>query len=100
MPDMPDIGRKGLQDAIPILSNVVPELYPQPGSPPQGWSMAGMVTLEADSTTGRRENTVHWCGLLNLYWWLDSASGISGILATQILPFWGEHRYPILLASD
>ncbi|KIM96871.1 hypothetical protein OIDMADRAFT_169650 [Oidiodendron maius Zn] len=95
MPDMPDIGRKGLQDAIPILSNVVPELYPQPGNPPQGWSMAGMVTLEADSTTGRIGNTVHWCGLLNLYWWLDSASGISGILATQILPFWDDRVHKL-----
>jgi hypothetical protein len=95
---MPDFGRKGLQRAIPPLTNIVPELYPQPGNPPQGWSMGGMITIEADSTTGRRENTICWCGM-NIFWWLDSESGIAGILASQILPFWGECKYTCIIDS-
>jgi CubicO group peptidase (beta-lactamase class C family) len=89
IPHMPDFARKGLEDAIPFLTNNVPELYPQPGNPPQGWSMGGMLTLEADGRPGRKKNTVHWCGTPNLFWWLDIESGVAGILATQIFPFFG-----------
>jgi hypothetical protein len=89
IPDMPDFARKGFEAAIPVITNAVQELYPQPGNPPQGWSMGGMLTLEGDGRTGRKKNTIHWCGITNLFWWLDIESGIAGILATQILPFFG-----------
>lgn len=89
IPHMPDFARKGLENAIPFLTNTVQELYPQPGNPPQGWSIGGMLTLEADSRTGRNKGTVHWCGAANLFWWLDIESGVAGILATQIFPFFG-----------
>lgn len=89
VPHLPDFARKGLAGAIPVLSNDVPELYPQLGNPPQGWSLAGLLNLEANATTGRKKNSVFWCGTSNLYWWADAETGIAGILATQILPFWG-----------
>jgi hypothetical protein len=89
IPHMPDFARKGFEDAIPFITNTVQELYPQSGNPPQGWSMGGMLTLEADGRTGRSKNTVHWCGMTNLFWWLDFESGVAGVLGTQILPFFG-----------
>ncbi|KAF2430807.1 beta-lactamase/transpeptidase-like protein [Tothia fuscella] len=95
IPDIPDFARKGFEDAVPFITNPVQELYPQPGNPPQGWSMGGMLTLEADSRTGRKKNTIHWCGITNLYWWLDIESGVAGILGTQILPFF-DNRVLIL----
>jgi hypothetical protein len=76
LPHMPDFGHKGFKDAIPFISNFVPELYPQSGNPPQGWSMGGMITLQADARTGRSKNTVQWYGLANIFWWLDVESDL------------------------
>jgi hypothetical protein len=90
IPHLPNFGRRGIPAAMPALTNAIPDLYPQDGCPPQGWSIAGVVNLVANKATGRRENSVWWSGLPNIYWWIDPTTGIAGILATQILPFWGE----------
>lgn len=34
-----------------------------------------------------RASTLRWCGLANLYYWLDPASGVAGFWGTQLLPF-------------
>ena len=64
-------------------------LYPQEGNPPQGWSIAGMLNLHPDTSTGRHENSVWWAGITNCYWWLDHDTGIGGIIVAQVLPFLG-----------
>lgn len=85
IPQFPDFARQGIPDAKPDLTNPVPELYPLPGNPPQGWGLTFM--LSNGGPTGRSRGTAHWAGLANCFWWCDPEHGLAGMVATQILPF-------------
>ncbi|POS68721.1 beta-lactamase family protein [Diaporthe helianthi] len=85
IPDFPDFGRQAIPAAKPDQTNPVPELYPVPGNPPQGWGLTFMIS--GGGATGRSRNTAHWAGLANCWWWADREHGVAGIIATQILPF-------------
>lgn len=89
IPSMPNFGRQTIQDAIPELTNKIPELYPQPHEQEQGWGLTFMLTIH-EGTTGRGRNTAFWAGLPNLFWWADREKGVAGMVASQILPFGGE----------
>ncbi|KAI1809682.1 beta-lactamase/transpeptidase-like protein [Poronia punctata] len=84
IPDQPDFGRQGIPAAKPYYTNPIPELYPVPDRPPQGWGLSFMLT---GGPTGRSDGTAWWAGLPNLYWWCDRAKGVAGIVCTQLLPF-------------
>ncbi|KAK7189459.1 beta-lactamase/transpeptidase-like protein [Paraphaeosphaeria sporulosa] len=86
IPKQPDFARAGLAAADPTLANSLPEMYPQSGNPPQGWGLSMFLTL-APGDTGRGANTGWWCGLSNLFWWVDREKGVAGMLSGQILPF-------------
>lgn len=85
IPEFPNFGRQPIPAAKPDLTNVLPEMYPLPGNPPQGWGLTFM--LANGDLTGRSTSTAHWCGLANCFWWCDPVNGVAGIVATQILPF-------------
>lgn len=85
VPDFPDLGRQSIPAAMPDLTNPIPELYPVPGNPPQGWGLTFM--LSNGGPTGRSRDTAHWAGLANCWWWCDREQGVAGMVATQILPF-------------
>lgn len=70
-----------LPSAVPAFTNEVP-------APPfaEGWGLGFHLTLE-DVPGMRRAGSGDWAGLFNLYYWIDRASGIGGMLATQVLPF-------------
>ncbi|KAF3004271.1 GPI transamidase component [Curvularia kusanoi] len=85
IPNQPDFARGGPPPANPELVNASPEFYPQPGNPPQGWTYAGFLTIEA-GPTGRGKNTIWWMGLANCFWWVDREKGVAGFLAGQVLP--------------
>jgi len=53
---------------------------------PVGHSLIGQ-RLGADAPGRRRAGSSFWAGILNTHWWLDPASGVAGIVATQVLPF-------------
>ncbi len=76
VPQFPDFGRQN-----------IPAAYPQ-GNDPQGWNLAGMMTI-SPGPTGRGKNTTWWAGIANLFWWLDREKGVAGMIASQILPFGG-----------
>lgn len=86
IPHFPDFARQTIVISKPDLSNSAPELYPQPGSPPQGWGLSFMITQEPGAT-GRGRNTAHWAGIVNLYWWCDREKGVAGMIASQVLPY-------------
>ncbi|MCJ1445184.1 MAG: hypothetical protein MMC23_005689 [Stictis urceolatum] len=86
IPHMPDFGRNTTPAAKPDQTNSLPEMYPQAGNPPQGWSIAGFLNIEK-CPTGRSANSTWWAGLSNLFWFLDREKGVAGMIATQILPF-------------
>jgi CubicO group peptidase (beta-lactamase class C family) len=56
IPDMPNFARNEIQDAIPELTNKIPELYPQPHDQPQGWGLTFMLTI-SPGATGRGAST-------------------------------------------
>jgi len=86
IPEFPDFARRGLPNVKPEFSNNAPELYPQPGNPPQGWGLSFMITQE-EGQTGRGRNTAWWAGIANLFYWIDREKGVAGMIASQILPF-------------
>lgn len=106
IPDFPNYSRQMIPAAKPDLTNPIPELYPVPGNPPQGWGLTFM--LSNGGATGRSKSTGHWAGLPNLWWWADREKGVAGIVCTQILPFadakvlelWGEIESKIYKALD
>lgn len=52
----------------------------------QGWT-ASFHKVDIESPTGRSKGSVNWCGLANLYYWIDVDKGIIGMFATQLFPF-------------
>ncbi|CCT72767.1 related beta-lactamase [Fusarium fujikuroi] len=85
IPQFPNFARAGLQSARPDLTHEIPEFYPVPGNPPQGWGLTFLMSN--GGATGRSTKTGHWAGLPNVWWWCDPETGVAGIVATQILPF-------------
>jgi CubicO group peptidase (beta-lactamase class C family) len=50
------------------------------------WGLGYMLNLEP-GPNGRSAGTLGWAGLANLYYWLDPARRVAGVIMTQILPF-------------
>jgi CubicO group peptidase (beta-lactamase class C family) len=71
-----------IRTALPHLSLDF-DLYPQMAT---GHGLATMVTPQATGD-GRAAGSLAWGGLANTYYWADPASGLSGVLLTQLLPF-------------
>lgn len=78
IPDKPDFAR-----------NAPPGLGPLMTDGPQGHGLGSCLTLEPGET-GRGANSAWWCGLPNLYWWVDRERGVAGMLASQVLPLGDE----------
>ncbi|KAH6896636.1 beta-lactamase/transpeptidase-like protein [Thelonectria olida] len=85
VPKFPDFGRQFIPAAKKDLTHPLPDLYPVPGNPPQGWGLTFM--LSNGGATGRSGSTGHWAGLPNMWWWCDREKGVAGIVSSQILPF-------------
>ncbi len=79
--------------AIPTLSN---DFHPFPAVP-KNWGL-GFMRNTRDLPGGRAAGSLAWAGLGNLYFWLDPARDVSGVLLTQVLPF-GDHAVLELLAG-
>src|SRR6185437_7694615 len=53
------------------------------------WGLGFMISTEAVPHR-RAANSLCWAGLGNTYFWIDPASGVCGVILTQILPFADE----------
>ena len=71
-----------MESALPALSNAV-EFFPGMA---KGWGY-GFLLNTAAGHAGRSAGSLAWGGLPNCYYWLDPASGVAGLVLTQILPF-------------
>lgn len=67
----------------PILSNDV-ELFP---GERVGWGLSFMINTRR-TAQGRSPGSLAWAGLANTYYWIDRTAGVTGVFATQVLPFW------------
>jgi CubicO group peptidase (beta-lactamase class C family) len=72
----------GWRTANPMLSNDV-DFYP---GMRQGWGLSFLVNAER-TPEGRSPGSLAWAGLANSYYWVDPAAGVTGVFATQVLPF-------------
>jgi methyl acetate hydrolase len=71
-----------LKSVMPGLSNDV-DFFP---GAELRWGFGYMLNLEP-GPNGRGAGTGSWAGLANLYYWLDPARHVAGVIMTQILPF-------------
>lgn len=71
-----------LPAAIPALTRDA-EFFPGTA---KSWAYSFLVNDE-DVQDGPRAGTLSWAGLGNVFYWIDRASGIAGVWATQLLPF-------------
>lgn len=51
---------RDIPGAIPFITNLIPDLYPQTGDAKLGRSIGGMLNVNADSSTGKRSGTLWW----------------------------------------
>jgi hypothetical protein len=83
-PDIrPDFARNGPPPANPLLLNQSPEMFPQPGNPPQGWGFGGFLAIDP-APSGRGANSLWWTGLANCFWWIDREKGVAGMIGAQV----------------
>ena len=83
---------RALEPAIPPLSNTA-EFFP---GLPKSWGLTFMIN-EEDAPTGRPAGSLGWAGLANAYYWIDRKNGVSGVYATQVLPFADVKALPLYL---
>ncbi|MFQ6330062.1 serine hydrolase domain-containing protein [Nocardia sp. CWNU-33] len=67
-----------------VMRNRANDLEFFPGLP-KSWALTFMVN-DVDAPTGRKAGSLGWCGLANLYYWIDRATGVGGFWATQVFP--------------
>ncbi|KAA8731656.1 beta-lactamase family protein [Acinetobacter qingfengensis] len=90
-----EIAMKNLPGAIPALSNDV-NIYPEAE---KGWTL-GFMLNETETASGRPAGTIGWCGLANLYYWIDLKNHIGAYWATQTLPFLDQGSYGSFLKFE
>ena len=71
-----------MKTAVPGSSNDA-EFFP---GMVKKWGLGYMISTE-EAPTGRGAGSLAWAGLANTYYWLDPTRRVTGVLATQILPF-------------
>lgn len=72
----------------PSLLNPI-ELFDQLPVEKLGWTSSFQL-IDLDFPTGRKAPHYNWCGLPNLYYWIDTTSGVVGMFATQLFPFYDK----------
>ena len=50
------------------------------------WGLSFLINPQK-LPTGRSANSLAWAGLANSYFWIDRTRGVTGVYATQLLPF-------------
>jgi CubicO group peptidase (beta-lactamase class C family) len=83
---------RALVPALPPQSNTA-EFFP---GLPKSWGLTFMIN-EEDAPTGRPAGSLGWAGLANAYYWIDRKNGVSGVYATQVLPFGDVKALPLYL---
>jgi len=83
-----------LKAAIPLTNDA--EFFP---GTQKSWSLAFQINHEP-VFTGRPAGGLMWAGLANSYYWIDPATGVGGVYATQIFPFADVQSVPLYYAFE
>ena len=81
--------------AMPPLTHDV-EFFP---GMDKTWGLSFMINTE-EAPTGRSAGSLAWAGLANSYFWIDLAKGVTGVYATQVLPFADTKALPLFQAFE
>ncbi len=84
-----------MRSVMPAFSNTF-EAFP---GMVKKWGLSFLINT-ADNPGGRRAGSLAWAGLNNTYFWIDPASGIAGLVMTQVLPFGDETVLRLLDAYE
>ena len=71
------------------MGSAMPELaQPYDTFPDQhtGWGLGFLINPEP-GPNGRAPGSLAWAGIFNSYYWIDPASGVGGVLMSQLQPF-------------
>ena len=80
---MGDLLCRSLKTAAPALSNDVDFMDGMQ------WGLTFLINPQA-LPTGRSAGSLAWAGLANSYYWIDPVKRVTGVYATQVLPFFDE----------
>jgi CubicO group peptidase (beta-lactamase class C family) len=83
-PEMSPVVRAGVR--MVLMNETINNIF---GGLPKGtdvtYAIGGMVVLE-DLPGRRTKGSLHWGGLLNVFFWMDRTTGVSGIYGSQVFP--------------
>ena len=82
-----------MHTAIPGATNDVPFLDGMK------WGLSFVINPDP-MATGRAAGSLAWAGLANSYYWIDPARKVTGVFATQILPFFDEKAVQALTGFE
>ena len=54
------------------------------------WGLSFLINTEV-TPQGRSAGSLAWAGLANTYYWIDPAKQVTGVFASQVLPFFDDH---------
>ncbi|CUM64914.1 uncharacterized protein PRCAT00002532001 [Priceomyces carsonii] len=77
-----DLHVKSLKSYKAELSKDIPT---DPSLKPNDWTLCFALNGD-DLPTGRPKGSLYWCGLSNLFYWIDLKNKIGGFYASQIYP--------------
>ncbi|MDQ8730327.1 serine hydrolase domain-containing protein [Bradyrhizobium sp. LHD-71] len=77
---MGDIDVQRLPPVVPTLTNAVDFIDGMK------WGLTFLIN-PTPTATGRSAGSLAWAGLMNSYYWIDPVKQVTGVYATQILPF-------------
>lgn len=66
---------------------------------PTGWTLAFQINREPTSE-GRAAGSLFWGGFANTYYWIDPASGLTGVFITQVVPFFDPRPVKLFKAFE
>ena len=82
----------GVSDTqMPSVSNPIDMTFGAPGR----WGLGFLIHPEG-TPNGRKSGSASWGGIFNTYFWIDRASDICAVLATQVLPFYDHETILVL----
>jgi CubicO group peptidase (beta-lactamase class C family) len=77
-----DLDVEPMVSVMPALSHVA-DFYP---GMKNKWGLTFLINTQ-ETQQGRAAGSLAWAGLSNLYFWIDPKKRVTGVFATQILPF-------------
>ena len=54
------------------------------------WGLSFLINTEV-TPQGRSAGSLAWAGLANTYYWIDPTKQVTGVFASQVLPFFDDH---------